>query len=51
VKERAKSRPIFVERIGTNSMITNPLVEGLPPMVFHEHTAHIGVVLIDDISI
>ena len=51
VKERVKSRPIFVERIGTNSMITNPLAEGLPPMVFHEHTAHIGVVLIDDISI
>ena len=25
-------------------MIADPLTKGLPPKVFHEHTAHMGVV-------
>ena len=31
-------------------MIADPLIKGLPPKVFHEHTAHMGVVSIQDMS-
>ena len=34
-----------IDHIGTNSMIADSLTKGLPPKVFHEHTAHMGVVL------
>ena len=51
VKERVQSGQISIEHIGTNSMIVDPLTKGLPPMVFHDHTAHMGVVMIEDISI
>ena len=50
VKERVQSRLISVKHIGTNSMIANPLTKGLPPKVFHEHTAHMGVVSLQDMS-
>ena len=40
-----------IEHIGTNSMIADPLIKGLPPKVFHEHIAHMGVVLFDDMLI
>ena len=49
VKERVQSGQISIEHIGTNSMIADPLTKGLPPKVFHEHTAHMGVVLFEDI--
>ena len=49
VKERVKSGLISIEHIGTNSMITDPLTKGLPPKVFHEHTAHMGVVSLQDV--
>ena len=32
-----------IEQIGTNAMIVDPLTKGVPPKVFHEHTAHMGV--------
>ena len=51
VKERVQSGQISIEHIGTNSMIANPLTKGLPPKVFHEHTAHMGVVIFEDIMI
>ena len=50
VKERVHSRLIYIEHIGTNSMIAGPLTKGLPPKVFHEHTAHMGVVSLQDVS-
>ena len=50
VKERVQSGLISIEHIGTNSMIANPLTKGLPPKVFHEHTAHMGVVSLQDVS-
>ena len=50
VKEKVHSRLISIEHIGTNSMIAHPLTKGLPPKVFHEHTAHMGVVSLQDIS-
>ena len=32
-----------------NSIIADPLTKGVPPKVFHEHTAHMGVVYFQDI--
>ena len=50
VKERVQSGLISIEHIETNSMIADPLTKGLPPKVFHEHTAHMGVVSLQDVS-
>ena len=50
VKERVQSGLISIEHIGTNSMIADPLTKGLPPKVFHEHTTHMGVVSLQEIS-
>ena len=49
VKERIQSGKLSIEHIGTNSMIADPLTKGLPPNMFHEHTARMGVILIQDI--
>ncbi|XP_059595348.1 secreted RxLR effector protein 161-like [Vitis vinifera] len=49
--EKVQSGQISIEHIGTNSMIADPLTKGLPPKVFHEHTAHMGVVSFEDIQI
>ncbi|KAH9667839.1 reverse transcriptase Ty1/copia-type domain-containing protein [Citrus sinensis] len=51
VKESVQSGQISIEHIGTNSMIADPLTKGLPPKVFHEHTARMGVILLEDIQI
>jgi hypothetical protein len=48
VKERVQSGQISIEHLGTNSMIADPLTKGLPPKVFHEHVAHMGVIQIED---
>jgi len=44
VKEIVQNRQIFIEYIGTDSMLADPLTKGLVSRVFHEHTAHMGVV-------
>ena len=49
VKERVQNGKIAIEHIGTNSMIADPLMKGLPPKIFHEHTTYMGVINIDDI--
>ena len=51
VKERVQSGLISIKHIGTNYMIADPLTKGLPPKVFHEHTAHMGVVSLQDVSL
>lgn len=51
VKERVQSGQMSLEHIGTNSMIADPLTKGLPPKVFHEHTAHMGVAFFDDMLV
>ena len=51
VKERVYSRYISIEHIGTNSMLADLLMKGLPPKVFHEHTTHMGVALFDDAKV
>jgi len=50
VKERVQSGKLSIEHIGTNFMIADPLTKGLPPKVFHEHTARMGVTSIEDIQ-
>ena len=50
VKERVQSSQISMEHIGTNSMVTDPLTKGLPPKVFHEYIAHMGVISLKDMS-
>jgi hypothetical protein len=39
-----------IDNIGTNSMVADPLTKGLPPKMFHEHTARMGVLAIDSIQ-
>ncbi|KAH9686891.1 hypothetical protein KPL70_014557 [Citrus sinensis] len=51
VKERVQSGQISIEHIGKNSMIVDPLTKGLPPKVFHEHSARMSVILLEDIQI
>ena len=51
VKERVQNGQVFIEHIGTNSMIEDPLTKGLTPKVFHEHTARMSVILLDDMSV
>jgi hypothetical protein len=48
VKERVQSGQTSIEHLGTNSMIADPLTKGLPPKVFHEHVARMGVIQIED---
>ena len=49
VKERVQSGKMSIEHIGTNSMVADLLTRGLPPKVFHEHIAHMGVISLEDI--
>ncbi|RVX07895.1 Retrovirus-related Pol polyprotein from transposon TNT 1-94 [Vitis vinifera] len=49
VKEKVQSLQVSIEHISTNFMIADPLTKGLPPKVYHEHVAHMGVVHIDDV--
>ena len=50
VKERVQSGQVSIEHISTNSMIADPLTKGLPPKVFHELVAQMGVLSLDDIG-
>ena len=50
IKERIQSLLVSIEHISTNFMIVDPLTKGLPPKVFHEHVARIGVVHLIDLS-
>ena len=49
VKERVPNMHIFIEHIGTDSMLADPLTKGLVSRVFHENTAHMGVVPINNL--
>ncbi|KAL6338697.1 hypothetical protein AAG906_023846 [Vitis piasezkii] len=51
VKERVQSLQVSIEHIGTNSMIADPLTNGLPPKVYHEHVTHMGIVHINDVLV
>ena len=43
VKEGVQSGQLSIEHIGTNSMVMDSLTKGVPPKVFHEYTARMGV--------
>lgn len=51
VKERVRMKEISIVKLDTNSMLADPLTKGLPPRVFHEHTAHIGVLEFEDCNV
>ena len=51
VKERVQSGQISIEHLGTNSMIADPSTKGLPPKVFHEHVAHMGVLQFEEYEV
>jgi hypothetical protein len=43
VKEKIQDQTISLEHISTKNMITDPLIKGIPPSVFREHLANIGL--------
>src|SRR3954469_19086317 len=49
VKERVQNFQMSIEHISTDSNIAKPFTKSLPPKVFHEHVAHMGVVRLDSI--
>lgn len=49
VKEIVQNDEVSIEHISTNFNIADPLTKGLPPKVFHEHVARMGVCLLDDV--
>lgn len=49
VKERVQSGQISIEHIGTDSMIADPLTKAVIPKLFHEHTAHMGIILFETV--
>ena len=49
-KERIQSGQLSTKHACTNSMIADPLAKRLPPKIFHEHVARMGVVSLKDIQ-
>ena len=43
VKEQIQDQTIWLEYIRTNKMLADPLTKGLPPDVFREHLAGMGL--------
>jgi hypothetical protein len=43
VKEKIQGQTISLENISTKKMIADPLTKGLPPSVFREHLAGMGL--------
>jgi hypothetical protein len=43
VKEKIQDQIISLEHISTKKMIVDPLTKGLPPSVFREHLADMGL--------
>ena len=43
VKEQVQDQTICLEHIRTNKMLADPLTKGLPPNVFREHLAGMGL--------
>ena len=39
-----------IDHIGTKFMIADPFTKGFQPKVFHEHNAHMGVQLLNDMQ-
>jgi hypothetical protein len=43
VRERVHDRTINLEHIDTKEMVADPLTKGLPPHIFEEHVAGMGL--------
>ena len=43
VKEKIQDHSITFEHISTKKMLANPLIKGLPPIVFSEQVAGMGL--------
>jgi hypothetical protein len=43
VKEKIQDQTISLEHMSTKKMIVDPLTKGLPPSVFREHLAGMGL--------
>jgi hypothetical protein len=43
VRERVHDRTINLEHIDTKEMVVDPLTKGLPPHIFEEHVAGMGL--------
>jgi hypothetical protein len=43
VRERVQDRTINLEHIGTKEMLADPLTKDLPPHIFEEHVAGMGL--------
>ena len=43
VKEKIQDHSITLEHISTKKMLADPLTKGLPPSVFSEHVADMGL--------
>jgi hypothetical protein len=43
VKEKIQDHTISLEHISTRQMLTDPFTKGLPPNVFKEHVADMGL--------
>ena len=48
VKEIVQSFQVSIEHTSTNFMIADLLTKGVPPKVFHEHMARMGMVHLGD---
>ena len=51
VKERVQSFQVSINHTSTNFVIVDPLTEGVPPKVFHEHVARMGMVHLGDMLV
>ena len=47
IKERVQNEQLSIEHIGTKSMVADSLDKGLPFKIFHEHTAHMDIMLLN----
>ena len=43
VKDKVRDHAISLEHVSTKKMLTDPLTKGLPPNVFREHLAGMGL--------
>jgi hypothetical protein len=43
MKDKVRDQIINLERISTEKMLADPLTKGLPPNVFREHVAGMGL--------
>ena len=50
VKERVQNGQIFIEHIGINSMVVDPITKGVSPKVVHKHTANMSVMSFENIQ-